>query len=266
MVFSRPHCAIAQPPQAHATRVQWWRRCVGIVCLALVALVPLSQAHAVNYVVGVQDLDYFPIYAADDQGAYRGYARELLDLFSKRSGIQFTYRVRPVRRLVNEYLAGHMDLMFPDNPNWDKDKKAGLDVSYSAPALVFQDAVMVLPTNLGQPLQSLGSVMGFTPWKFMGDVSAGKLQLHEAPGPFNLIKMALAGRVQGVNLARQVAEYHLRAMGQPDALVPDLALLPSRDSQYLLSSIRHPELIRQFDQFLQSDKAAVLVLKRKYGL
>ncbi len=264
MVTYSSHNLIPPLTQARAPQARW--RCVGVACLALAAFLPLSDAHAADYVVGVQDLDYFPIYATDAQGEYRGYGRELLDLFAKRSGIQFIYQVRPVRRLVNDYLAGRVDLMFPDNPNWDKDRKVGLEVNYSAPALVFQDAVMVLPDNLGQPLQSLGSVMGFTPWKFMADVNAGKLRLHEAPGPLNLIKMALAGRVQGVNMARQVAEYHLRTMDQPDALVPDLGLLPSRDSQYLLSSIRYPELIRQFDQFLQTDKAAVLALKRKYGL
>lgn len=264
MVTYSSHNLIPPLTQARAPQARW--RCVGVACLALAAFLPLANAHAADYVVGVQDLDYFPIYATDAQGEYRGYGRELLDLFAKRSGIQFIYQARPVRRLVNDYLAGRVDLMFPDNPNWDKDKKAGLEISYSAPALVFQDAVMVRPDNLGQPLQSLGSVMGFTPWKFMADVNAGKLRLHEAPGPLNLIKMALAGRVQGVNMARQVAEYHLKAMDQPDALVPDLSLLPSRDSQYLLSSIRHPEVIRQFDQFLQTDKAAVLALKRKYGL
>ena len=258
MVSSPSIFAIAARHGAHAF--------LGRVCLTLVMLLPLSSVHAADYVVGVQDLDYFPIYATDSQGEYRGYARELLDLFAKRSGNHFSYQARPVKRLVNDYLAGRVDFMFPDNPNWDGAQKAALTVHYSAPALVFQDAVLVLPGHLGQPLQSLGSIMGFTPWKFMADVNASKLRLQEAPGPLNLIKMALAGRVQGVNMARQVADYHLKALGQPEALVPDLGLLPSRDSQYLLSSIRHPELIRQFDQFLQTDRAAVTALKRKYGL
>ncbi len=237
-----------------------------VISLVLSWMACQPSAYAADYVVGVQALDYFPIYATDARGEYRGYARELLDLFAKRSGNRFIYQARPVKRLLNDYLAGRMDFMFPDNPNWDGAQKAGRGIHYSAPALVFQDAVMVVPAHLGQPLQSLGMVLGFTPWKFMADVKAGKLQLQEAPGPLNLIQMALAGRVQGVNLARQVADYHLRAMGQPDALVPDWDILPSRDSQYLLSSIHHPDIIRQFDQFLQTDKAAVAALKRKYGL
>ncbi|MES2948992.1 MAG: hypothetical protein V4858_10670 [Pseudomonadota bacterium] len=71
-----------------------------------------------------------------------------------------------------------------------------------------------------------------------------------------MINMALAQRVDGINVARQVAEFHLKDMGQPHALVADATLLPSTDSQYLLSSIKHPEMIRAFDQFLQTHHVA----------
>ncbi len=243
-------------------------QCLSPITLFLVALLCWAPpgARATDFVVGVQELDYFPIYATDGTGRYVGYARELLDLFASTRGHRFTYRALPIKRLVNDYLLGHTDFMFPDNPRWDAEAKKTLAVCYSAPAVIFQDAVLVLPERRGQSLQSLGTVRGFTPWKFMGQVKGGSLALQEAQGPRNLIQMALAQRVDGINLARQVADFHLKDMGRPTALVVDAGLLPSTDSQYLLSSIRHPEVVRQFDQFLQTHALAVGALKQKYGL
>lgn len=237
-----------------------------VIPLGLAALCLAPKVQAAHFVVGVQELDYFPIYATDASGQYVGYARELLDLFASHSAHRFEYRVLPVKRLVNDYVLGRMDFMFPDNPRWDAEAKKALAVSYSAPAVTFQDAVMVLPDRRGRPIQSLGTVRGFTPWKFMAQVQGGHLKLQEATGPRNLINMALAQRVDGINVARQVAEFHLKDMGRPAALVADANLLPSTDSQYLLSSIQHPEVIRQFDQFLHTHQAAVNALKLKYGL
>lgn len=232
---------------------------------ALLCLAP-PTVRAADFVVGVQELDYFPIYATDANGRYVGYARELLDLFASSSGHRFEYRALPIKRLVNDYVQGRMDFMFPDNPRWDAAAKKGLVVRYSAPAVIFQDAVMVLPERRGQPMRSLGTVRGFTPWKFMAQVHDGSLTLQEAAGPRNLIQMALAQRVDGINIARQVADFHLQAAGRPTALVADASLLPSTDSQYLLSSIRHPGIVREFDDFLQTHAAAVQALKHKYGL
>lgn len=238
---------------------------ITLLLAALLCWAP-PGARAADFVVGVQELDYFPIYASDANGRYVGYARELLDLFASTNGHRLTYRALPIKRLVNDYLHGHTDFMFPDNPRWDAEAKKTLTVYYSAPAVIFQDAVLVPPERRGQPLQSLGTVRGFTPWKFMAQVRSGSLALQEAPGPRNLIQMALAQRVDGINLARQVADFHLKDMGRPTALVVEAGLLPSADSQYLLSSIRHPEVVRQFDRFLQSHAAAVGALKLKYGL
>lgn len=241
-----------------------WR--AGWVLISFIALLLPPTARAADYSVGVQDLDYFPIYAADEKGNYTGYARELLDLFARRNDVRLHYQALPVKRLVNEYLAGRLDFMFPDNPRWDLAGKQGLKVTYSTAAVTFQDAIMVRTGRPSGPMASLGMVRGFTPWKFMPDITAGKLQVQEAPGPRNLINMTLAGHVDGVNMARQVAEYHLKDMGRVGALEADLALLPLVNSQYMLSSIRHPELIQMFDRFMQTDKAAVAALKLKYGL
>lgn len=228
-----------------------------------------AAAPAQEYRVGVEEVDYYPIYSAvPPDRHYRGYGRDLLDLFAARENLRLTYVVLPVRRLSHEYQAGQLDLLFPDNPRWDAEHKPA-GIRYSQPVLQFQDAMLVLPQRLGQPrerFRKLGFVRGFTPWKFRDDIAAGRVSIHEAPNPEGLIHMTLAGYIDAANMARQVAHFHLKRQGRPDSLVVEPVLLPLRDSYYHLSSIRHPELIQRFDAFLLREQQAVQVLKNKYEL
>ena len=224
---------------------------------------------AAEYRVGVEQVDYYPIYSAvPPRLEYRGYARDLLDLFAARENLRLIYVALPVRRLAREYWSGRLDLVFPDNPRWDAAlKPAG--IAYSQPLLQFQDAMLVLPARLGQPregFRKLGFIRDFTPWKFKDDIAAGRVSIHESPNPEGLIRMTLAGYIDAANMAQQVARYHLKRLGRPRALLVEPALLPLNDSYYHLSSVRHPQLIRRFDAFLLREAEAVQALKDKYDL
>ncbi|WP_044873001.1 transporter substrate-binding domain-containing protein [Pseudomonas sp. LFM046] len=253
------------PLVIHRCRAHW------LVTLLLAAfwLQPVQAAEPTEYRVGVEQVDYYPIYSAvppDNQ--YRGFARDLLDLFAARENLRFTYVVLPVRRLAHAYRAGQLDLVFPDNPRWEAEQKPA-DIAYSQPVLQFQDAMLVLPQRRGQPRERfhrLGFVRGFTPWKFQDDIAAGRVVIQEAPNPEGLIHMALAGHIDAANMALQVAHFHLKRQGQEHGLVVAPTLLPLANSYYCLSSIRHPELIRRFDAFLQREQQAVQALKAKYEL
>lgn len=239
-----------------------------LAILFAASALPLAAEPGLEYRVGVEDVDYYPIYsAAPPDWRYRGYARELLDLFAAKEKLHLTYVVLPVRRLAQVYWAGGVDLVFPDNPRWEAaHKPAG--ILYSKPLLRFQDAMLVRPERLGQPRESfrrLGFIRGFTPWKFKDDIAAGRVSIHEAPNPEGLIHMALTGRIDAANMARQVAAFHLRQQGRPGALVEEPDLLSTGDSYYHLSSIRHPELVRRLDAFLVREAQAVQALKNKYG-
>lgn len=244
-------------------------RLVGWIAFAWVLSIALS-AVAQEYRVGVEEVDYYPIYAvAPPDNQYRGYARELLDLFAAHEKIRLHYVPLPVRRLYHSYLVGQLDLVFPDNPRWSHAEKPAEAIHYSQPVIKFQDAMLVKPGRLGQPRASfrkLGFVRGFTPWKFQAEIAAGQVEIHEAPNPEGLIHMTLAGYIDAANMAQQVARYHLTRQGRPSGLVVEPGLMPLSDSYYYLSSIRHPELIQRFDAFLLSEARTVSALKAKYGL
>ncbi|AOE84148.1 substrate-binding periplasmic protein [Pseudomonas sp. TCU-HL1] len=253
------------PLVIHRCRAQWF---VGLL-LAVCWLLPVRAAEPEAYRIGVEQVDYYPIYSAvppDNQ--YRGYARDLLDLFAARENLRVTYVVLPVRRLSHAYWAGQLDLVFPDNPRWAAAQKPA-GVTYSQPVLQFQDAMLVLPERKGQPRQSfrrLGFVRGFTPWKFQDDIAAGRVVIQEAPNPEGLIHMVMAGHADAANMAQQVARFHLKRHGLERGLVVEPSLLPLSDSYYHLSSIRHPKLIRRFDAFLRREQRAVQALKARYEL
>jgi ABC-type amino acid transport substrate-binding protein len=219
---------------------------------------------ATDIVIGVEDVDYPPIFSLE-QGNFVGYSRELLDLFARNQGLKIRYEPLPIMRMMKAYEKGAVDCIFPDNPKWKSADKTQFRIHYSASALSFQDAVMVLSKNVGKPMRSLGIILGFQPWKFQDAIDAGNLRIINAPGSVSLIQMVLAGRVDGGNMALQVARFHLKRMGKADALEPDPNLMPLETSNYHLSCIRRPEIVKVFDEFLRVEQNAVKKLQQKFG-
>lgn len=235
----------------------------------LASSIVLAQVGA-TYTVGVHAVDYYPIGQAQAPDlAFRGYARDVLDRFAHREGIHFNYVALPPKRMLIEYWGNRLDLVFPDNPNWDKEQKAALNVTYSAPVVTFGDAVFTRPwrkTEDVAQLQKLGVLLGWTPWKFADRIKDGKLRAVTAPNPNSLLQMALNGRVDGANLAEPVARYQLAQLGMPKALVPNRQWMPLKQSHYHISSIQHADIVHRFDQFLREDEPYLAKLRAQYGL
>ncbi|CAM3725748.1 substrate-binding periplasmic protein [Roseateles saccharophilus] len=230
-------------------------------------LATAGPALADHFVIGVEDVDAAPIMSTGPDGELRGYVRDLLDRFASRHGHSFEYRPLPTRRLTAEHVAGRLDAVFPDNPNWKTTAKQGAHLVYSEPAVPFQDVVMVPAARRDQMPHELGIVRGYTPKRFQPLIEAGRLHVTEAGSPRRLIRMALAGRVDGVQVALPVARYQLMQLGQPGALVPGTALPAAPyEYHYRLSSARHAELVAQFDRFLHEEPAALAALQHRHGL
>lgn len=233
---------------------------------------PSLQAQTV-YTVSVQDIDYYPIYRTSSDGHdYDGYLRDVMDAFARQQGIRFNYRPRPIRRGTAEFLGGQFDFILPAHPQWNHIAKAGKRIYYSRPLVYFKDAILV--PNEKQALRpgqmrQLGTIHGFTPWKFAGEIDAGRLRVETARTPENLIRMALRGRVDVINLALPVAHYHLEQMDARNTLVPAEQLMTIERSRYHLASMKHPEVIEALNQFLSdppSELTHVIEEYENYGL
>ena len=220
-----------------------------------------------NFTVGVEANDYLPIFNGQDS-EYSGYARDLLDSFASKYGHRFTYSPLPVARLFNEFaVKKSLDLKFPDTPYWANDVKKNVKVVYSKSAVLVTDGLLVLPQNKGKgSVTSIVTIRGFTPYPYLEQINIKQISLREENTPTAAINVAAAGRADGVYLGMVVANHlMIDVIKKPGILVFD-DKLPNMKSEYSLSSINHPELIKQFDEYLVKEKDTVAKLKAKYQI
>ena len=241
------------------------RRCALSLLLGLFAPWVAAQ----EYVVGVEQTEYYPVYSYRN-GDYVGYSRELLDAFAAKHGYTFKYVALPIRRLFADFLTKDtLDFKYPDNPIWQGDMKKGLTIAYSKPAFESVEGAMVIAERVGRPLselKTLGTIRGFTPWPYLDAIKAGTIALEESDDLPGLVQKALLQRLDGIFINQAIADYHVtHELKKPGALVLDKGL-PNNDVQYLLSTRKHPDVIKQFDAFLAGETALIASLRKKYNL
>jgi hypothetical protein len=240
--------------------------------LALCALTLLCAGSAladpVTLTVGVERIDY-PPYGSFRHGDYEGYARDLLDSFAIEYGYSMTYVPLPVKRLYQDFLETRtLDLKFPDSPDWHPSRRNGLDIAYSDPVCTYTDGILVKPEQVGKgmkAIRTLGILAGFKPWLLDPPIDPKSIKVSENLSVSGLLGKGLMGRVDGVYANVEVARHLLAAMGRPGQLVLD-PCLPHTTGSYRLSSIRHPQVVREFDEFLKARAGLVDSLRRKHGL
>lgn len=222
-----------------------------------------------NFVVGVEQTAYFPIYETrgDD---WVGFSRELLDAFAASKGYAFTYRVLPIKRLFADFLGNdELDFKYPDHPLWQSELKKGVQIRYSRPVFESIEGGLVLPQNVGHPIgevRSLGTIRGFTPWPYIDALNNHSMNLEESDDLAVLVQMALFGRVDAVFVNVDIVDYHLNhVLKKPGALVLDPGL-PNNTVAYLVASRRHPEVITELDVFLAAESVLIAEMRKKNQL
>lgn len=247
------------------------RRMIGrMLLLCGLALVAGGNVLAADktYTIGVEELDYYPVYAMRG-GEYSGYGRELLDAFARERGYRFEYKPFPVHRLFAVFFQGQVDFKFPDNPYWQKELRAGENVTYSASVMHYIDGTLVRPEmkdDTPDKIKTLATVAGFTPWGWMDTIKSKKLTVRENTNFTALSQQVIAKRVDAVYASVAVVNYQLdNVLKMPGALVFNSKLPHSRDS-YFLSTLKHPEVIAEFDAWQKNRQDFVRNLKKKYGV
>lgn len=237
-----------------------------LVALLLLAAMPAVAQTVVT--VGVEELDYYPMYAVRD-GQYVGAAREIFDGFAAANGYRIEYRPLPVKRLYAALAAGEVMAKFPDSPDWQGARAEGPTYSFSTEVLAAIDGVMVLPARRGQPADSLrvlGTVEGFTPRAWSQRIARGAVTLKETPRLELLLRQVAADRLDGAYANVAVAAHTLReSLLTPDALVYDPALPHARES-YRLSTASRPDLVIALDAWLRDNERTVRAIKQRYGV
>ncbi|MET3131181.1 polar amino acid transport system substrate-binding protein [Oxalobacteraceae bacterium GrIS 1.11] len=239
-------------------------------CL-LVALALASGAVAGDvgrsYAVGVEDLQYYPLHTTTKANVFGGFAREVLDAFAKRQGYTFRYVPLPINRLYVAFLQEQsVDFKYPDNPKWKEALRRSLPIHYSASVITSEEGALVLPKNKGRSIKSLGTALGFTPWPYLAAIDSKAIVLTTSNGFDGLLRHALAEHIDAIYVNIDVANYLLaEELNAPGGLVFDPGL-PHARSDFSLSTLRHPEVVAEFDAFLQREHGLLQKIREKYKL
>ena len=245
------------------------------ICLIFMAILNTAlifTAHASenkHYVIGVEDLQYYPLWYYDKvQNEYTGLARKMLEEFARSAGYTLEYKPYPIKRLHRVLVAGEVDFKFPDNPQWAQDLKGDTKITYSDPAIDYIDGVFVKPGNVGKgnsSINTLGSVLGFTPWDWLEKIESGEVVLREAPDFNGLINQAIAGRIDGAYVNAAIVRYNLKTSGRQDAIIFDGSLSHTK-GHYLLSTTKHPNIINEFNTWMAENKDSIVAMKEEFGV
>ncbi len=240
----------------------------GLFLLAFLALTGQAFAET-RYTVLVQDYPSLPPYSSYQDGDYQGFNRELLDLFAAHKGYTFDYVALPVKRLHFEFSSGRGDLKYPDNPNWALSVKKDAKIVYSDPVVDYVNGVMVLPGDKGKPvgrIKSLGLVAGWTAIGYQDSIMAGNVSLAENNDYAGLLKQTMFGRNDGAYSNVATSQYYLKnLLNEPGGLVFDDSIPHVRATRHL-ASVNRPELIDEFNTFLNSHADEIEALKRNYAV
>lgn len=222
---------------------------------------------------GVEITNYSPYFYLDQEQNYQGAAREIFDLFTSKINQSAQYIPMPVPRLFNEFVKGSVDVKFPDNPLWSASLKADVKVFYSHAVLTARESLMVMIDGDGKnkqkildiKIQHVGTILGFSVPGISDELANKEFDTIETKKVEQLIHMLATGRIQAMYLNESVAEEISKALYPEKRLIPH-PKYPAFNYGYKLSSIKYPELITQFDQFLVSHAEQVTEIRNRYGL
>lgn len=219
--------------------------------------------------IGVEITDYSPYYFLDKLNHYKGAAREIFDLFSEEVKRETFYNPMPVPRLFSEFVKGNVDLKFPDNPLWSASLQSNIKVFYSNPVFQVNETLLVLQENAGklgkEDIKEVGTILGFSVPGISKAVANKEIETVKTKEVEQLIHMLVSNRVQAVYFNESVAMDLAKKM-YPNKPLAQHRQFPPFQYAYHLSSIKHPDLIIKFNDFLISHSEQVAEIRSRYGV
>ncbi len=222
-----------------------------------------------EFIIGVQDFEHYLPYSQYLNKKYIGFNKELLLMFAQKKSYKFTFAAYPLKRLYRVFLSNKVDLKYPDNPYWNAKLKENSKIFYSDSVVEYIDGVMVKKSNRNiiiRELKRLGVVAGFTPYPYLKYEKNGQIEISEEFNYKTMITKVLLERYEGIYSNIAVTKYYLNdVMHKNNELVFNTNLPYIRSDRYL-SSIKYPEIIEEFNEFLEVEKTKIDELKKKYKI
>jgi polar amino acid transport system substrate-binding protein len=226
-----------------------------------------TNAQNDTLLIGVEDVAYFPLY--DFTEDRNNHAKALLDEFAKHVGIKFSYIPLPIKRFGDWLEAGKIDFRYPDSPLWKNEGDSSIPLIYSQPAINLVSGTIILRKNQHwqeDNIKRLGTLLGFHPTFWQPEIKAGDVTLVQHPSTTVLVQQLLHGYVDALDLEPSVVHAQLRHLKKS----PQEAILAQNMRyqvySYRLSTTKHPQVINQFDKFLENNPKLLKQLRAQFKI
>ncbi len=234
--------------------------------IAFITLIVCFPLRSQEFVIGVEDVPYYPLFDFHQEEAT--FTTELLDQFARNKGYTFRYLPLPIKRFHKWLVDEDIDFKYPDNERWLGNKTNPENLVFSDSTLRLVGGTLVLPKHLDRKVSEMkviGTLLGFYPTLWIDELNAGKVTIYENSSTMVLIQQALREQIDGLTLDPAVVEYHLQRLGRGGELVINTNYRHQL-YDYHLSTIKHADIIAQFNVFLKQNQDFIQSLHKKYQL
>lgn len=227
-----------------------------------------AQGQPQKFVLGVEDLHYFPLF--DFKNAHDTFTTELFSEFGEQYGYQFEYYPMPVKRFGMWLFEQDIDLKFPDNSRWNESEEVNRlskNITYSKPILHLVAGTITFNEKIKkkEDVKVLGTLLGFYPTKWIDEIKSGDVVLYESSSTLMLIQQLIRGQLDAIDIEPSVVNYYLNKIRQNEQALINRNI-DYEVYSYHLSSLKHPYLIKDFDEFLVKNSDFVQYLIEKYEI
>jgi polar amino acid transport system substrate-binding protein len=216
------------------------------------------------YRVGIEDVDYYPMFTKKGDRYKTSFLIDVMELFAQKRGVKFEYIHLPISRFEEWYQQDSIDFRLPDNPMWNTNTE---NLVFSGDIIELRADTVVLKKNQHKPvstLKVLGSLYGFVPGAHWGNhINTGRTKfVFESSMPV-LVGLLKREMVDGLDVNLTVVHHHANELRyNTDDFVASTEA-PNVQYTYALSTIAHPEIIKDFDAFLVASQNEISLLKQR---
>ncbi|NQZ86174.1 MAG: hypothetical protein HRT54_01175 [Colwellia sp.] len=226
-----------------------------------------QKLKAQEFIIGVEDVYYYPLF--EFKTKRETYAKELLNKFAASRGYKFTYLPLPIKRFDKWLLEEKIDFKYPDSSRWYPDPSLKSKYTFSQPTIKLVAGTTVLKSFLKQntsEFTSLGTLLGFYPTTWIEQIKSGDVKLYEDVSTKILVRQLLEKNVDGIDIEPSVISYYLKELGESSDIVTIDKRFRYDVYAFHFSTIKYPKVIKEFNEFLNTNKTLLSELNRKYNI
>ena len=104
----------------------------------LLSLTSTTAAFAEEFIIGVEEVSYYPLYDFAANNTNRpSFTKDLLTTFFEQHNYPYRFMALPIKRFNKWYEEKGIDFKFPDNVRWREDKRNKLNITFSESVVKF---------------------------------------------------------------------------------------------------------------------------------